>query len=599
MPLIPRVGRNSAKMRALVAAIYAVLSLGAVSMVYPFLVMLGASVTSQYDQDRYDILPRYLRSDRALFGKYVEDKFGGDFGKINASYGTDFAKWGDVVPPASGDPAAVRAWNTFAASLPARFKTAGFGGDTASYSPSLLLDRYRDFLQAKFHGDIQALDRSYTQEDASFLTVFPPFEQPTKRTWTPDSSAKSRDWADFQKSLPTHFFFVTRGDAIYQQWLKEEAYPTSGALNKAWDTRFSGYGNIHLGTRPTGNAVQRRDWETFVRTKMPFRDVRVASAAVAAYRRFLQGRYKDDVARYNAKYGTHAASFSRIALPDPDALPSSGPPLLDWLDFLQAAPLSVLSADTPDSRWERPLGLAAEQADWAYVRANGWALRWDFLERNYRLAAQYMLLHGHALANTFVFCVLLILTTLIVNPLCAYALSRYNLSYGNSVLLFLLATLAFPTEVTVIPNFLLLKQLHLLNTFGALILPGIANGFSIFLMKGFFDSLPKELYEAGTLDGASEGRMFWDITLPLSKPIFAVIGLGAFTAAYTAFMFALVVCQDPRMWTLMVWIYELGSSGAPQYVMMAAATLLTLPTLLVFLLAQNTIMKGIILPSYK
>ena len=93
--------------------------------------------------------------------------------------------------------------------------------------------------------------------------------------------------------------------------------------------------------------------------------------------------------------------------------------------------------------------------------------------------------------------------------------------------------------------------------------------------------------------------MFWDITLPLSKPIFAVIGLGAFTAAYTAFMFALVVCQDPKMWTLMVWIYELGSSGAPQYVMMAAATLLTIPTLLVFLLAQNTIMKGIILPSYK
>ena len=203
-----------------------------------------------------------------------------------------------------------------------------------------------------------------------------------------------------------------------------------------------------------------------------------------------------------------------------------------------------------------------------------------------------MLLHGRAVFNTFLYCALAILTTLIVNPLCAYALSRYNLSYGNSVLLFLLATMAFPGEVTIIPNFLLLKNLHLLNTFAALILPGVANGFSIFLLKGFFDSLPKELYEAGTLDGATEARMFWTITLPLSRPIFAVIGLGAFTAAFTNFLMAMVICQDPKMWTLMVWIYELGSSGAPQYIMMAAATLATLPTLMVFLLAQSTDYEG-------
>ena len=586
-------------MRALVAALYLVLSLGAVTMVYPFLVMLGASVTSQYDQDKYDILPRYLRSDRALFGKFVEDKFGGDFGKINAAYGTKFAKWEDVVPPTSGGAAASPAWAAFVKTLPSRFKTAGFGGDTASYSPSPLLDRYRDFLQRKFHGDIRALDRVYTQEDESFQTVFPPFEQPTKHTWTPDDTAKSRDWAEFQQSLPPDFFYVNGGDAIFQTWLKEEAYPKLADLNKAWGTSFKADTDIPLTARPVGNAAQRKDWEAFVRAKMPFRYVHLDPSVRVAYQGFLQKKYRGDIGDYDGKYGAKAASFGAIALPGPDAIPAAGPPLLDWLDFLQVAPLAALSADTPEARWGKPLGPAARQADWQYVQTHGTALRWDFLGRNYRLVAQYMLLHGRAVTNTFIYCALLILATLIVNPLCAYALSRYNLPYGNSVLLFLLATLAFPAEVTVIPNFLLLKQLHLLNTFGALILPGIANGFSIFLMKGFFDSLPKELYEAGTLDGASEGRMFFDITLPLSKPIFAVIGLGAFTAAYTAFMFALVVCQDPKMWTLMVWIYELGSSGAPQYVLMAAATLLTLPTLLVFLLAQNTIMKGILLPSYK
>ncbi len=599
MPLIPTVGRTSPKMRALVAALYAVLALGAVSMVYPFLIMLGASVTSQYDQDKYDILPLYLRSSRALYGKYVEDKFGGDFGKINAAYGTDFAAWPDVVPPPPGHAATVAKWNAFVTRLPFRYKTAGFGGDTASYSPSLLLERYRKFLQTKFHGNIRTLDRDYTQEDESFLTVFPPFEQPAKHNWTPDDSAKSRDWAEFQKTLPANFFYVNGADALYQKWLKEESHPNLAALNKAWGTHEKGYGGIPLPARPSGNVAQRRDWETFVRTKMPFRYAHLNPSARSSYQTFLRQRYKNDIADYNGKYGTHWAAFTQIALPNPDAVPAAGPPLLDWLDFLRVAPAAALSADTPETRWGGNFGPTAQGADWGYVRTHGAALRWDFLGRNYRLAIEYMLLHGRAVFNTFVYCFLLILTTLIVNPLCAYALSRYNLSYGNSVLLFLLATLAFPAEVTIIPNFLLLKQFHLLNTFGALILPGIANGFSIFLMKGFFDSLPKELYEAGTLDGASEGRMFWDITLPLSKPIFAVIGLGAFTTAYTAFMFALVVCQDPKMWTLMVWIYELGSSGAPQYVMMAAATLLTLPTLLVFLLAQNTIMKGIILPSYK
>jgi len=93
-------------------------------------------------------------------------------------------------------------------------------------------------------------------------------------------------------------------------------------------------------------------------------------------------------------------------------------------------------------------------------------------------------------------------------------------------------TMAFPPMVTQIPVFLMLRKLHLLNTFAALILPGLANGYSIFLLKGFFDGLPKELYEAAELDGASETQMFTRICLPMSTPVLAVIGLGAFTHAY-------------------------------------------------------------------
>ena len=100
------------------------------------------------------------------------------------------------------------------------------------------------------------------------------------------------------------------------------------------------------------------------------------------------------------------------------------------------------------------------------------------------------------------------------------------------------------------------------------------------------------------MDGATEITMFRRITVPLSLPIFSVIALNAFTASYGAFLFALVVCQDPKMWTLMVWLYDLQST-APTYVIMAALTLAALPTLVIFLFAQKVIMRGIILPSFK
>ncbi len=614
MALIPTVGRKSWKTRGLLAALYAILSLGAVSMVYPFLIMFGTSIESQYDVNSYDLVPRYLHSTPALFGKYAEDKYRADITAINSAYGTNYAALTDVRPPAPMPAARVRDWDGFAAALPTRYKLAGFGGATASYSPSPLLDRYHDFLTRHFHGDVRALDRAYSEEDATFLTVFPPFEQLTKQGWAPDRGPKSQDWADFEQTLPVSYFQVIGADPIFQQWLKEEAYANLDALNAAWRTQYKAIAGIPLTAQPSGDAAQRKDWETFVRTKLPFRDIAVSAGAQSAYRAFLQGRYKGDLAAYDKAYGAQTASWAQVTLPDPERVASSGPPLLDWLDFIKSsAPLASLSADTPETRWRAwaqaqyrlpatdaaALPLPIPQADWAYVQSHASSLRWDFVTRNYALVVQYIGLHGDGVWVTIVYCTLAVLTALIVNPLCAYALSRYNLPYGGAILLFLLTTMAFPAEVALIPNFLLLKQLHFLNTFWALILPGAASGFSVFLMKGFFDSLPRELYEAGTLDGASELRMFATITLPLSRPIFAVIGLGAFTSAYGAFMFALLTCQDRRMWTLMVWLYEMSTNSAPQYVMMAALTLAAVPTLLVFIFAQNTIMKGIILPSYK
>lgn len=187
-------------------------------------------------------------------------------------------------------------------------------------------------------------------------------------------------------------------------------------------------------------------------------------------------------------------------------------------------------------------------------------------------------------------------TQLFVNPIAAYALSRYPIRWSGQILVFLLATMAFPAEVAAIPSFLLLKELGLLNTFAALVLPGAASGYMIFLLKGFFDSLPQELFEAGSIDGAPETTMMMRIALPLSRPVLGYLALNAFMGAYGAFLYAFLIAQDQKIWTLMVWVYQLQLI-APKAVMMAALTIAALPTLIVFLLAQRVIMRGIVLPG--
>ncbi|MDH7602299.1 MAG: beta-galactosidase [Armatimonadota bacterium] len=625
MAIIPTCGRRNWKIRLVIAGLYIALSAGAVTMVYPFLLMLASSITSGADVNSYRIVPRYLYDDDALFPKYAEDRYAGDIDLINQYYGTDFAKIEDIKPPRI-DPRSkqirrqVRDWERFVLGLPANYKQAGFEG--YMQSPSKLLDLYREYCRKRFKNDIRLLNKTYLEENESFQTVYTPFERFKMREWEPDNSPKMREWLAFKSRLPSYFLRPIMIDPSFAAFLRDAVYENNiSKLNAAWGTRYTDFRQIHLPASAPEQPAQRKDWEKFVREVLPLRYLRVAPAAVHAYRDFLRERYKGSIAELNRRHETNYASFEEIQLPK--RVPLGGSRLVDWMDFVaKRLPIEYVRAANTENLYREHLRTRfgsveavnkafgtkyrsfleitppVYAADYCHVIENASALRKDFLTRNYGVVISYILLHGRAVLNTVIFCAAVILTHLIVNPLCAYALSRYNLPYAYKVLLFLLATMAFPAEVAMIPSFLLLKKFHLLNTYWALILPGMANGYSIFLLKGFFDSLPKELYEAGIIDGASEALMFRKITIPMSKPIFAVIALQSFTSAYGAFMYAMLVCQDPKMWTLMVWLYQL-QIGAPQYVTMAALTVAAIPTLLVFIFAQNVIMRGIIIPSYK
>lgn len=231
---------------------------------------------------------------------------------------------------------------------------------------------------------------------------------------------------------------------------------------------------------------------------------------------------------------------------------------------------------------------------------HGWRDFFDGMLANYRLVGDFLFLRGRAFLNTLILVLLTVLASLTINPLAAYALSRFRMKSTESILLFLLATMAFPAAVTAIPGFLLIRDLGLLNTFAALVLPTVASGMSIFILKGFFDALPRELYEAAAIDGAGEWTVFLRMTLPMTAPILAVNALQSFIHAYSSWEWAFLVCQKESHWTIAVWMYQFSQIYAHQpWCVMAGFVLVSLPMAIVFLACQKVILKGIVLPGLK
>lgn len=183
---------------------------------------------------------------------------------------------------------------------------------------------------------------------------------------------------------------------------------------------------------------------------------------------------------------------------------------------------------------------------------------------------------------------------LITSVLAGYALARLRFRGRQAVLLIVLATLVIPFQMLVIPMFLLLKWGHLINTYGALILPTAVNGFGIFLLRQYFQTIPVELEEAAALDGASRWQIVWQVMLPLARPALVTLFLFTFIAEWNDLFKPLVFTTRPELRTVQLALAEFQEQFTSSWsLLMAAVIIATIPVVVLFLLGQRQFIQGI------
>jgi multiple sugar transport system permease protein len=207
---------------------------------------------------------------------------------------------------------------------------------------------------------------------------------------------------------------------------------------------------------------------------------------------------------------------------------------------------------------------------------------------------------GRNFVNSLLVSASITLGSLLVNTMAGYAFAKLRFVGRERVFQILLAALVIPAQVAMLPLFLLMKQLHLVNSFGGVVVPALATVFGIFLVRQYARSIPDELLEAARIDGAGELRIFFQIVLPMLKPVLVTLTIFTFMAAWNDFMWPLIVLTDQDHYTLPVALATLSREHIMDVeMMMAGAVVTVIPVLLLFLMLQRYYIQGLLLGSVK
>ncbi|MCW5698575.1 MAG: carbohydrate ABC transporter permease [Rhodospirillales bacterium] len=207
---------------------------------------------------------------------------------------------------------------------------------------------------------------------------------------------------------------------------------------------------------------------------------------------------------------------------------------------------------------------------------------------------------GRYAFNSALLATAITLVSLFLNSMAGYAFAKLRFTGRDRIFKALLAALVIPVQVTMLPLFLMLKQMGLVNTYWGVLIPGMANIFGIFLIRQYALSIPDSLLDAARIDGASEFRIYWSLVLPLCKPILVTLALFTFMGAWNDFMWPLIVLTDDSMYTLPVALANLlGEHVLDTELMMAGSVLTILPVTMLFIVLQRSYVEGIMMGSLK
>ncbi len=207
---------------------------------------------------------------------------------------------------------------------------------------------------------------------------------------------------------------------------------------------------------------------------------------------------------------------------------------------------------------------------------------------------------GLCLRNSLLVASLSTILSVVLNSLAGYAFAKFSFAGRDRLFRWMLAAMVIPGQVAMLPLYLLLKHLGLVNTFAGVIVPGMASIFGIFLIRQFVRSIPDSLLDAARIDGASELRIYWSLVLPLCRPILVTLAVFTFLGSWSDFLWPLIVLTDSERYTLPVALANLmGEHVQDTELMMAAAVLTLLPVLLLFLALQRYYMEGLTLGGVK
>jgi multiple sugar transport system permease protein len=217
----------------------------------------------------------------------------------------------------------------------------------------------------------------------------------------------------------------------------------------------------------------------------------------------------------------------------------------------------------------------------------------NFTLENYKILFSRLNLSRYFI-NSLIISLSVTFISLFLNSLAGYAFAKYQFKKRDKIFNFLLSLMVIPGQVTMLPLFLMLKSLGLVNTYLGVIIPGMCSVFGIFMIRQYVISIPDSLIESARMDGAGEFQIYLKIILPLCKPILITLGLFTFIGTWNDFLWPLIIMTDNSMYTLPVAIANLmGEHSADVELMMAGSVITVFPILLVFAIAQNYYIQGI------